>query len=168
MDIKSAKYFREKYMTDVRYVKPNSGCNPDYMGTIHKEQDGTIIKGFFDLYHGDKGNIEGFLSGNLKIAEDGQAIYEFMQNAADCDSTAFYMFYNDDYFLAVNNGKAFTEAGMRSILNARISQDWYGEFRGSGMVYRNPLSPYHLLSRPCVLSCCRAGSPRSPREWRGQ
>lgn len=130
MDIKSAKYFREKYMTDVRYVKPNSGCNPDYMGTIHKEQDGTIIKGFFDLYHGDKGNIEGFLSGNLKIAEDGQAIYEFMQNAADCDSTAFYMFYNDDYFLAVNNGKAFTEAGMRSILNVGQSDKKSASFIG--------------------------------------
>ena len=130
MYIKSAKYFREKYMTDVRYVKPGSGCNPDYMGNIYKSQDGTVIKGFFDLYHGDKGNIEGFLSGNLKIAEDGQAIYEFMQNAADCNSTAFYMFYNDDYFLAVNNGTAFTAAGMRSILNVGQSEKKSASFIG--------------------------------------
>ena len=130
MDIKSAKYFREKYMTDIRYIKPDSGYDPDYMGTIHKAQDGSVIKGFFDLYHGDKGNIEGFLSGNLKIAEDGQAIYEFMQNAADCDSAAFYMFYNDEYFLAVNNGKAFTEAGIRSILNVGQSDKKSASFIG--------------------------------------
>lgn len=130
MDIKSTKYFREKYMTDVRYVKPGSGWNPNYIGNIHKTQDGTIIKGFFDLYHGDKGDIGGFLSGNLKIAEDGQAIYEFMQNAADCDSTAFYMFYNDDYFLAVNNGRAFTLEGMQSILNVGQSNKKSASFIG--------------------------------------
>jgi hypothetical protein len=130
MDIKSTKYFREKYMTDVRYIKHNSGWDPDYMGTMHKEHDGTVIKGFFDLYHADKKDRGGFLSGNLKIAEDGQAIYEFMQNAADCGSTAFYMFYNEDYFLAVNNGTAFTFAGMQSILNVGQSDKKDASFIG--------------------------------------
>ena len=117
MRIKSAKYFREKYMTDIRHIQPNSGYNPDFIGCVHELPGGEYVKGFFDMYHGDKQDIGGFLSGNLKIAEDGQAIYEFMQNAADCGSTSFYMFYNDNYFLAVNNGKAFSQEGLRSLLN---------------------------------------------------
>ena len=117
MRIKSARYFREKYMTDIRHIQPNSGYNPDFIGCVYQDPSGGFVKGFFDMYHGDKQDIGGFLSGNLKIAEDGQAIYEFMQNAADCGSTSFYMFYNDDYFLAVNNGKPFTQEGLRSLLN---------------------------------------------------
>ena len=117
MKIKSARFFREKYMTDIRHILPNSGYNPNFIGCVHDLQNGEYVKGFFDMYHGDKQDIGGFLSGNLKIAEDGQAIYEFMQNAADCGSTSFYMFYNDNYFLAVNNGKAFSQEGLRSLLN---------------------------------------------------
>lgn len=117
MKIKSARYFRERYMTDIRHIQPNSGYNPDFIGCVHDLPNGGFVKGFFDMYHGDKKDIEGFLSGNLKIAEDDQAIYEFLQNAADCDSTAFYMFYNDKYFLAVNNGKPFTQEGLRALLN---------------------------------------------------
>ena len=117
MKIKSARFFREKYMTDIRHIMPNSGYNPNFIGCVHNLSGGEYVKGFFDMYHGDKQDIGGFLSGNLKIAEDGQAIYEFMQNAADCGSTSFYMFYNDNYFLAVNNGKAFSQEGLRSLLN---------------------------------------------------
>ena len=117
MKIKSARYFREKYMTDIRHILPNSGYNPNFIGCVHESQDGVYVKGFFDMYHGDKQDIGGFLSSSLKIAEDGQAIYEFMQNAADCGSTLFYMFYNDNYFLAVNNGMPFTQEGLRSLLN---------------------------------------------------
>ena len=57
----------------------------------------------------------------MKIAEDGQAIYEFLQNAADCNSTLFYMFYNEKYFLAVNNGDVFNQEGLRSLLNVAQS-----------------------------------------------
>lgn len=117
MKIKSTKFFREKYMTDIRHIQPNSGYNPDFIGCVHEDSNSGYVKGFFDMYHGDKQDIGSFLSGNLKIAEDGQAIYEFMQNAADCGSTSFYMFYNDDYFLAVNNGRPFTLGGLRSLLN---------------------------------------------------
>ena len=83
--------------------------------------NGTYVKGFFDLYHGDKEKVGDFLSNFLKIAEDGQAIYEFLQNAADCNSTLFYMFYNEKYFLAVNNGNVFNQAGLRSLLNVAQS-----------------------------------------------
>ena len=121
MKIKSAKYFREKYMTDVRHVLPNTGYDPSFVGCSHQLTDGTYTKGFFDLYHGDKQKVGDFLSNFLKIAEDGQAIYEFLQNAADCNSTLFYMFYNEKYFLAVNNGDVFNQEGLRSLLNVAQS-----------------------------------------------
>lgn len=117
MKIKSARYFRERYLTDERHFKPNSGYDTSFIGCSHQFPNGTFVKGFFDLYHGDKNNIDGFLRNFLKIAEDGQAIYEFLQNAADCNSSLFYMFYNDDYFLAVNNGNVFKQSGLRSLLN---------------------------------------------------
>lgn len=117
MKIKSAKFFREKYMTDIRHVLPNTGYDPSFVGCSHQLTDGTYTKGFFDLYHGDKQKVGDFLSSFLKTAEDGQAIYEFLQNAADCNSTLFYMFYNEKYFLAVNNGEVFNQEGLRSLLN---------------------------------------------------
>jgi hypothetical protein len=83
---------------------------------------GSIKKfGFFDIYHGSKANITNFLMDGLKNAQDGQSVYEFIQNAADCDSTFFAIFYTDDYFLAINNGKPFSQADINSILNANQS-----------------------------------------------
>lgn len=115
------RYFREWYMKEVRHMQANDGYNTAFLGCSHKMQNGDYIKGFFDLYHGHKPDIGGFLSGFLKIAEDGQAIYEFLQNAADCGSSLFYMFYNEDYFLAVNNGNVFNQEGILSILNVTQS-----------------------------------------------
>lgn len=51
------------------------------------------------------------------MAEDEQAVYEFIQNAADCDSTRFWLYFNDQYFLAINNGFSFTPQGIEAILN---------------------------------------------------
>lgn len=121
MKIKSARYFRNKYMADIRHIQANSGYDTSFVGCSHQLPDGTYVKGFFDLYHGDKPDVGHYLSNFLKIAEDGQAIYEFLQNAADSDSTLFYMFYNEKYFLAVNNGEAFNQKGLRSLLNVAQS-----------------------------------------------
>ena len=65
----------------------------NFMGCIYKDRENTQL-GFFNLYHGDKENIETYLPSVLDIAEDNQAIYEFLQNAVDCGSTHFYAFYN--------------------------------------------------------------------------
>lgn len=108
-------------MTDIRHVSPNTGYDPSFVGCSHEFVDKTYVKGFFDLCHGDKQKVGDFLSSFLKIAEDGQAIYEFLQNAADCNSSLFYMFYNEKYFLAVNNGDAFNQEGLRSLLNVAQS-----------------------------------------------
>lgn len=75
------------------------------------------IKGFFKIYHGIKEDISIYLQSILKIAEDGQAVYEFIQNAVDCNSSQFWIFYNDNYFLAINNGESFKPNEIASILN---------------------------------------------------
>lgn len=121
MKIKSARFYREKYMTDVLHFPPGLGYDTSFVGCSHKLPNGKYVKGFFSLYHGDKPDVGKFLSNFLKIAEDGQAIYEFLQNAADCNSTLFYMFYNEKYFLAVNNGDVFNQEGVRSLLNVAQS-----------------------------------------------
>ena len=95
MKIKSAKSFRQWYknLIPARKKHPDD-WNEDFMGTLHKEESG-----FLQMYHGDKEDVYGFLRKEVEMAEDGQAIYEFVQNAADSDSSKFYMFY-DENFLA--------------------------------------------------------------------
>lgn len=116
MKIKSAKAFR-------RFIwkKPDGGneersIDYNFVGSFAKVGDETK-HGFFKMYHGIKPDIASYLPSILKIAEDGQAIYEFLQNAVDCGSTHFYIFYNENYFLAINNGVPFDVDGLQSILN---------------------------------------------------
>jgi hypothetical protein len=118
MKIKSAKAFRYWYKTKHLGIDKNDRThNENFVGTYHKENGDIKFKGFFNMYHGDKPDIASYLPSILKIAEDGQAIYEFLQNAVDCGSTHFYIFYNEKYFLAINNGSPFDIEGLQSILN---------------------------------------------------
>lgn len=118
MKIKSAKSFRLWYKTEVKYIeRKDLNYNENFLGTYHNGNDTKTVKGFFEMYHGHKPDIAGYLPSILKIAEDGQAIYEFLQNAVDCGSTHFYIFYNEKYFLAINNGSPFDTKGLESILN---------------------------------------------------
>ncbi len=112
MIVNSAKEFR----TWVKNKDDRYDINENFIGSYYEENN-KKIKGFFNLFHGKKKNIETYLPSLLDIAEDNQAIYEFLQNAVDCGSTHFYAFYNDKYFLAVNNGKKFSLEGLESILN---------------------------------------------------
>ncbi|MDW8296222.1 MAG: hypothetical protein RMJ97_04985, partial [Raineya sp.] len=117
MKIKSVRAFRFWYKTKVKGIdKNNQDYNENFVGTYHTENN-KRIKGFFEMYHGDKPDIKAYLPSILKIAEDGQAIYEFLQNAVDCNSTHFYIFYNEKYFLAINNGEPFDLEGLKSVLN---------------------------------------------------
>lgn len=112
MIVNSAKEFR----TWVKNKDDRQDINENFIGSYYEEGN-VKIKGFFNLFHGKKENIETYLPSLLDIAEDNQAVYEFLQNAVDCGSTHFYAFYNDEYFLAVNNGKKFSLKGLESILN---------------------------------------------------
>jgi hypothetical protein len=114
MKIKSIKNLRSHYKTVVR-KRTDPNTNTDFVGVYHDKGD-IRINGLFELFHGDK-KIDKFLPSLLKIAEDGQAIYEFLQNAVDCNSSHFFIFYNEDYFLAVNNGEPFNHKDVLSILN---------------------------------------------------
>lgn len=115
MKVKSTKALRY-------FIKTQKGgdfdrrTDSDFIGSYHGSP-AKGIKGFFKIFHGIKENIPGYLQPILKIAEDGQAVYEFIQNAVDCDSTQFWIFYNDEYFLAINNGDSFRQNEIASILN---------------------------------------------------
>ncbi|MBS1763971.1 MAG: hypothetical protein JSS90_03265 [Bacteroidetes bacterium] len=122
MKIKSAKSFRFWFKTEHKKKKPNdTSYNENFIGTYYDEDGGGRINGFYELFHGDKPNIPNDLMDGLKNAQDSQAIYEFVQNAADCNSDYFAVFYDENYFLAINNGSPFNTNDLRSILNANQS-----------------------------------------------
>lgn len=113
MKIKSAKSFRQWYKNLIPARKKHpEDWNENFMGTQYED-----TSGFLQMYHGDKKDVYGFLRKEVEMAEDGQAIYEFVQNAADSDSTQFYMFYDENCLIVINNGKVFSKEGIKSILN---------------------------------------------------
>lgn len=105
-----------EYRTWFKEYENRHDVNENFMGCSFVSSN-VKENGFFNLFHGKKDDIERFLPSLLDIAEDNQAIYEFLQNAVDCGATHFWAFYNDKYFLAVNNGSKFSLAGLSSILN---------------------------------------------------
>ena len=112
MQINSSKLFRKC----VKETEHRLEVDEDFMGYGYDE-NGNHIHGFFNLYHGIKNDIEGYLRPRLDLAQDNQTIYEFVQNAADCKATSFYAYWNDEYFLVCNNGEKFNRDGLKSILN---------------------------------------------------
>lgn len=116
MKIKSAKSFRKDIWENPKGGNKEKSVDYNFVGSFAEVGD-EIKHGFFKMYHGIKEDIASYLPSILKIAEDGQAIYEFLQNAVDCGSTHFYIFYNEKYFLAINNGNPFDVEGLQSILN---------------------------------------------------
>lgn len=120
MKIRNMREFRTWFKKDVKQLDlPNR--NEHFVGCEYEDSRSNKTFGFYELYHGHKPNIANDLMDGLKNAQDGQAIYEFIQNAADCESNYFAIFYNDDYFLAINNGKSFSQKDINSILNANQS-----------------------------------------------
>lgn len=121
MKIKSAKSFRTWFKTEHKKKKIDDPTyDEDFIGTYY-DKGNDRINGFYELFHGDKPNIANDLMDGLKNAQDSQAIYEFIQNAADCSSDYFAVYYNENYFVAINNGSPFSTKDLRSILNANQS-----------------------------------------------
>lgn len=122
MKVRDIQNFRFFYKTGVRKTWDRNR-DENFVGSSIS-LNGKTNFGFFDIYHGDKAEkegIQGFLGGFLDMAQDSQAVYEFLQNAVDANSTTFEMYYDDEYFLAFNNGKQFNFEGIRSILNVGVS-----------------------------------------------
>lgn len=118
MNIKDIAQFRTYYRQAFSSKKKkNEFINEHFIGYYHKINTDDDIEGFSAFINGKKDNIGNFLDGFLNMAQDTQAIYEFLQNAVDAQSTNFYMFYDEEYLLIINNGKTFTYEGVASILN---------------------------------------------------
>lgn len=138
MKIKDIRQFRTFFKNSIRSTK-DSNRDEHFIGTKHYEE-GSVepVFGFFDLYHGQKSKgvvdgIKGFLKGFLDMAQDAQAVYEFLQNAVDANSSHFIMIWGEDeneidevgkpaeYLLVINNGWQFNFASIESILNVGVS-----------------------------------------------
>ncbi|SIQ53052.1 AAA domain-containing protein [Pontibacter lucknowensis] len=130
MNIKNIRQFRSFLKTDIRELTLDN--RDEHFAGVRTEVDGRSQYGFFDFYHGYKEGangkgIRGFLEGFLDMAKDGQAVYEFMQNAVDAGSSKFSLFWGkdevdgQDYLLVANNGEAFTMEAVLSILNVGVS-----------------------------------------------
>ncbi len=133
MLIKNIKAFR-KYLKE---STDNHNKDENFIGYSYPEgtdDETTQQRGFFAVYHSQSPRINERLATVLNMAQDSQAIYEFVQNAVDCDSTAFFMNYSDEYFIAINNGESFDLSGVRAILNFaqstknRTADDNIGKF----------------------------------------
>jgi hypothetical protein len=131
MKIKNIRQYRTFYKENIRDL-PNR--NEHHMGTFRINENGKREFGWFEVYHGDKEGygkaeqgIGNFLQSFLDMAKDGQAVYEFLQNAVDAGASHFTMAWGKDeidgnnYVLIANNGKMFNFDSIRSILNVGSS-----------------------------------------------
>jgi len=133
MFIKSIRNFRTSIKLEKPDTRNNKYIDEHFVGTYNDDD----IKGFFGMYHGIKDEPEKFIASSAaKIAADEQAIYEFIQNAVDCQSSHFYIFYNEEYFLAINNGIPFTNSDVKAILNFGQSNKSYAEIGSFGVGFK--------------------------------
>jgi len=132
MKIKDIKQYRTYYKS----TRPvDKKLEEHFIGNFYDDLKSNTRKyGWFNLYHGDKDGfstaregIANFLQSFLDMAKDGQAVYEFLQNAVDAGSTHYTMVWGEDeidgnkYLLVANNGEMFDFNSMRSILNVGSS-----------------------------------------------
>ena len=132
MKIKNIQEYRSFYK---KTRKTHSALEENFIGNYYIDKKTNEKNfGWFTLYHGDKDGfgkpetgIENFLQSFLDMAKDGQAVYEFLQNAVDAGSTHYSMVWGKDkvdgnhYLLVANNGKMFNLDSVRSILNVGSS-----------------------------------------------
>ena len=131
MKIKNIRQYRTFYKENVRDL---SNRNEHHMGTFRINENDIREFGGFEIYHGDKDGygkaeqgIGNFLESFLDMAKDGQAVYEFLQNAVDAGASHFTMAWGEDpidgnnYLLIANNGEMFNFDSVRSILNVGSS-----------------------------------------------
>lgn len=131
MKIKDIRQYRTVYKQKI--VECSDSNRNEHFAGMRTTIDGKSEYGFFAICHGDKSGfnnsdgIRGFLEGFLDMAKDGQAVYEFLQNAVDAQSSKFGLFWGEDetdgndYLLVVNNGIPFDVDSIRSILNVGVS-----------------------------------------------
>lgn len=122
MKILDMAAFRKAWME--RKGNTGAGWDPWYMGS-QIQYNGKTVQGFYQHVNGSLMDEDGVeqairadLSPKLQNAQDDQAIYEILQNAADSKATVSAIFYDDDMLVALNNGIPFTEADIKGVLNS--------------------------------------------------
>lgn len=111
MQIKNIQQFRTNWRNAQGYDMPN--WDENFIGSGHNENSG-----FYKMVNGIVGNIKADLTPKLQNAQDEQAIYEFLQNAADSQSTECAVIYDETFFMVLNNGRAFSEKDLKALLNS--------------------------------------------------
>lgn len=111
MQIKNIQQFRTNWRNAQGYDMPN--WDENFIGSSHQENSG-----FYKMVNGIVENIKADLTPKLQNAQDEQAIYEFLQNAADSQSTECAVIYDDTFFMVLNNGRAFSEKDLKALLNS--------------------------------------------------
>jgi len=115
--IKDQSLFRKYYKTEIANSR-DEDIDTSFINTFHPDSNKNYIKGFSFLTYGTQRKVGGFLqAAALNVASDQQAIYELIQNADDCESELFSIFYNREYLLCINNGLPFSKSNMSAIIN---------------------------------------------------
>jgi hypothetical protein len=112
--MKNLTIFRENLIKKEEPTSHAIEWDSKFVGFKSKDEK----KGFFRYTYGAGESIRGALKPVVDMAEDSQAVYEFVQNAVDCNATEFYMYYDEKRFLVLNNGKAFNEKDIKGVLNS--------------------------------------------------
>lgn len=111
MKIKNIQTFRNEWKQQQGYGMDN--WDENFIGSTHGEKSG-----FYKMVNGIVNNIRADLVPKLQNAQDDQAIYEFFQNAADCQSTECAIIYDENFFMVINNGNPFSANDLKAILNS--------------------------------------------------
>ncbi len=109
MKIKNIQEFRTYWKNKENFV----GFDENFIGTKHNNTNG-----FYRIVNGTVHDIKADLTPKLQNAQDEQAIYEFLQNAADSNSNDCAIIYDEDYFMVLNNGEPFTIKDVEAIINS--------------------------------------------------
>jgi hypothetical protein len=112
MRTKNIQQFRTVWRNQEGYNM--SDWDENFIGSVHNAK----MFGFYRMVNGIVDNIKADLTPKLQNAQDEQAIYEFLQNAADSQSTECVVIYDEQYFMVLNNGKTFTEKDVKALLNS--------------------------------------------------
>jgi hypothetical protein len=112
MRTKNIQEFRTVWRNQEGYNM--SDWDENFIGSAHNSK----MFGFYRMVNGIVDNIKADLTPKLQNAQDEQAIYEFLQNAADSQSTECAVIYDEQYFMVLNNGKTFTEKDLKALLNS--------------------------------------------------
>jgi hypothetical protein len=102
-----------KFRTYWKEKEGFQGFDENFIGTNHNG-----VNGFYRIVNGTVHDIKADLTPKLQNAQDEQAIYEFLQNAADSNSSNCAVIYDEDYFMVINNGLPFTVKDVEAILNS--------------------------------------------------